>query len=145
MRKFQMLIISFSTIFLSYSASASDLPTVMDYAQTNDMNDKYHQSSLMARCAGVLGAYARYLPKKTMAAEKEAIFNKAMTFMALSVTTLAAKGQISEEQALQQIQRDFDVYNELYYRQITFEQTKSGSIMGGSIGQEFETCMQVTK
>lgn len=109
------------------------------------MNDKYHQSSVAARCAGVLGAYARYLPKKTMSKEKEAIFNRAMTMLSHAAIKLHEKGQVSQEKALQQVQRDFEVYMDLYYQQIEFEQIRSGSIMGGKIGQDFESCNHLAK
>ena len=92
-KKLSMLFVTFLCVTYLQAAYASDITSVIDYPKQNDMSDKFHQSSLMARCAGVVGAFAKFLPQSpaSMKTVKENLFNHSMNMLTVSAMLLAEK------------------------------------------------------
>ena len=138
-------------VFLFYSpvmtASAAEMTSVIDYPKQNDMSDKFHQSSLMARCAGVLGAFSKFLPKSpaSMKAAKENLFQQSMQMLTVSAILLGEKKQVPAEKALEQVQTAFQAYVDYNYKKIEQEQIATGSIMQGTKATEMQFCINFGK
>jgi len=143
-----MTIIAFLTINLSATrANADDLPSVIEFSKRNDLSDKFIQSSVFARCAGVLGAYAKFLPKSpdSMKQAKETLFNKSMEMLTVSAILLAEKKQVPQSKALEQVQTAFRTYVNMNYEALEKEQIVTGSIMSGKKRSEMDFCLSLEK
>ena len=146
-KKLSMMFVTFLCVTYLQAAYASDITSVIDYPKQNDMSDKFHQSSLMARCAGVVGAFAKFLPQSpaSMKTVKENLFNHSMNMLTVSAMLLAEKKQTSQERALQQVMKAFDTYVAHNYKQIEDEQIATGSIMEGAKAAEMQFCVAIAK
>lgn len=90
MLKFFIGVVLFGVIYFEFNdAKANEIGTVFEYVQSNDMQDEYHVSSLLQRCSGLIGAYAKYLPS-SMQNQREELAN-------LSVNVLSNAGVILAE------------------------------------------------
>ena len=123
-------------------AWSTEIPTIFAYMQQNDMDDEYHQSSLFQRCAGVIGAYAKFIPQ-SMAQEKEALGNLSIEMLTVGAMLLAEKNMTTASENLRQVQSAFQYFVDQYYRQIERTQLNTGSIFGGSVGEEFKFCQNL--
>ena len=87
-------------------AWSTEISTIFAYMHQNDMDDKYHQRSLFQRCAGVIGAYAKFIPR-SMAKEKEALGNLSIEMLTLGAMLLAEKNMATANDNLRQVQSAF--------------------------------------
>ena len=99
----------------------------------------------MVRCAGVVGAFSKFLPQSSdsMKKVKETLFNQSMNMLTVSAMLLAEKKQTSQEKAIQQVQRAFTAYVNYNYEKIENEQIATGSIMQGEKAREMQFCVNL--
>ena len=135
---FIFVIIFFTTLH------AQDIETVYDYYDQNDMEDKYHLSQLAQRCAGVTGAYAKYLPQ-TMQDERKVLAEVSGKFVELAGMMLLQKGMTDTNNIVRQVSTGFQFYVDNYYKQIEVTQLSTGSIFEGRVSSELIWCRDLYK
>jgi hypothetical protein len=125
-------------------AKANEIGTVFEYVEQNDLNDEYHMSSLLQRCSGLIGAYAKYLPS-SMQSEREQLANLSIEVLTMAGVILAEKNMTNAEATIRQLQTAYLFYVDQYYAQIEKSQLVTGSIFSGSVKDEFDFCLNTIK
>ena len=117
------------------AATAANYKGVQElmFADKIPMDDLYNLSIILQRCAGLYGAYAKFLPSD-MKAEKEKLFDVSMLLLMKSMQAMAKKRglQIDSKAVVDPIDKAFDIYVDVYYDHM--ENTK---IMTGTMYDEF--------
>ena len=131
-------------IFNVSSLSAKEIGTVFEYVERNDISDEYHLSSLLQRCSGVIGAYAKYLPN-SMQNERTQLANLSVEILTSAGIILAEKKMTDAEATIRQLKTAYLFYVDQYYAQIEKTQLSTGSIFTGIVKDEFDFCIQWVK
>jgi len=126
-------------MFVVRISNAQTVDDVMTYAEKNDLNDLYHLSAVMQRCAGLNLAYSNYLPED-MKKEKNNFSNIALELFVTSSLMLKQKGMTNDDDIKKQISNALMFYSDYYYKKIEKTQLATGSIFAGKVLEEFQYC-----
>jgi len=111
-----------------------------------DPNDPFNISIVYQRCAGLYGAFAKFLPGN-LADKKEMLFNTSMTILVQATDAMAKKRAvpIDSEVIGSQVNKAFLVYVDTYYDHMENNQIKTGSMFDEFIKGELAICSVLTK
>ena len=111
-----------------------------------DPNDLFNISIVYQRCAGLYGAFAKFLPGN-LADKKEMLFNTSMTILVQATEAMAKKRgvPIDSEFIGNQVNKAFLVYVDTYYDHMENNQIKTGSMFDEFIEGELAICSVLTK
>ncbi len=141
--KTSLKIIAFLFFFIMpFSSQASELPSIIEYVENNDMEDEFHLSSLYNRCAGIIGAYAKYIPS-SMKEEKNRLADISGQYFEAAGMLLYEKKMTEPAEILEQVQKAYLYYVDTYYSEIEITQIRTGSIFEGRLNDEFKFCMAI--
>ena len=106
-----------------------------------DPKDLFNISIVFQRCAGLYGAFAKFLPGD-LADKKEMLFNTSMTILVQATEALAKKRglPIDSEVIGKQVNKAFLVYVDTYYDHMENNQIKTGSMFDEFVEGELAIC-----
>ena len=111
-----------------------------------DPTDLFNISIVFQRCAGLYGAFAKFLPGN-LSEKKDMLFNNSMTILVKATEAMAKKRglPINSEVIGNQVNKAFLVYVETYYDHMENNQIKTGSMFDEFIEGELAICSVLTK
>ncbi len=109
------------------------------------MDDLHNVSIIVQRCAGLYGAFAKFLPSDMP--EKEKLFNLSMQMLMKSMIYFAnARGLPMESEAvMEEVDKAFNVYLDIYYKDLEQNKILTGNMLGEFFNAEEEVCSNVAK
>ena len=144
LKRFVFFFAVISPILFPAMANSQNVVDVITYSNQNDLEDPYHLSALLQRCAGVHMGYAKYLPSD-MQQQKEGFAKIAENLIVMAGMFLREKQMTSDEENLKQITTAFLFFTDHYYSKIEQTQLATGSIFSGKVLEEFQYCQSVAK
>ena len=142
-----LFIILFIPLLQTTPATAQNYKGVQElmFVDKLPLDDFYNISIVVQRCAGLYGAYAKFLPSDMP--EKEKLFNLSMQMLTKSIVYLAKARELpmESEAVVGQVDKAFKVYVDIYYKNLEQNQTLTGSMFGEFFNGEEEVCSNVAK
>jgi hypothetical protein len=129
-------------------AKSSDFLGVVQYLnkyhEEIKNKDLFHVSGVFQRCAGVFGAYGKYLPTD-MRDMKLKFVNLSVESMKKSINYLNMTKQNKPELNLKQVDTAVRYFTDVYYKSLEIDQLNTGTIMKGNSATDMKMCMGLFK
>ena len=148
MSKFRLyLVLLFMPFMQPAAATAAEFKGVQELILVDkiDTSDLYNVSIIFQRCAGLFGAYAKFLPGD-MKEQKEKLFMKSMEVLVVASQAMAKKRGLPLESEVikNQVDKAFMYYVDIYYGYMEDSQIKTGSMFDEFTNGEQDICLSLT-
>ena len=148
MSKFRLyLVLLFMPFMQPAAATAAEFKGVQELILVDkiDTSDLYNVSIIFQRCAGLFGAYAKFLPGD-MKEQKEKLFMKSMEVLVVATQAMAKKRGLPLESEVikNQVDKAFMYYVDIYYGYMEDSQIKTGSMFDEFTNGEQDICLSLT-
>ena len=124
------------------NAQSSEFLGVHEYIERHGISDLFHASAVMQRCAGVLQAYAMFIPT-SMRDQKVSLATMGVKSFQHAVALLNRNGQNNEDQNLKTVEQRIKYYKDIYFERIETDQANTGSVMEGKSGNDLAVCIKI--
>ncbi len=143
------LLLIFFIFFIPISkANSSDFLGVGQYVNKFDKQiknkDFFHISGVFQRCAGVFGAYGKFLPTD-MKDMKLKFVNLSIDSMKKSIDLLNMSNQNKPVQNVKQVNTAVRYFTDIYYKSLEIDQLNTGTIMKGNSSIDMNLCIGLFK
>jgi hypothetical protein len=140
-----LFIILFIPLLQTTPATAQNYKGVQElmFVDKLPLDNFYNISIVVQRCAGLYGAYAKFLPSDMP--EKEKLFNLSMKMLTKSIVYLAKARGSEMDAVMEEVDQAFNVYLDIYYKNLEENKILTGSMFGEFFNGEEEVCSNVTK
>jgi len=147
-RVYQLVLIISLSFFSIANAKSSDFIGVSQYLNQYNSEiknqDYYHLSAVSQRCAGVFGAYAKYLPTD-MKDMKTRFINLSIMTIEKSINFLNMKKDNKPDLNAKQVDKAVRYFVDVYYKNLEIDQQNTGTIMKGNSSIDMNLCMGLFK
>ena len=143
------LLLIFFIFFIPISkANSSDFLGVGQYVNKFDKQiknkDFFHISGVFQRCAGVFGAYGKFLPTD-MKDMKLKFVNLSIDSMKKSIDLLNMSNQNKPVQNVKQVNTAVRYFTDIDYKSLEIDQLNTGTIMKGNSSIDMNLCIGLFK